>query len=768
MAKSSDNPISQFIRSLGNDHALRNVPDQELLRRFTCELDQAAFTGLVRRHGSMVLNVCRSVGGTDADAEDTFQATFLILAQKANSIRNRASVGSWLYGVGYRTALKARAKLSKRQKNELLAGDPREWADSPALTGGSVGHAAQDLPWNEVQHIIHAELSAFSERYRAPLVLCYLQGRSQEEAARHLGMSKATLRNRLERGREMLRVRLVRRGLGPTALVAIAAWPAAKAGATVPQVLATATVKSATALAAGHTANGLLSAKVAYLLEGGLKTTMLTKWMSCIAAMVACVVVPALGSWAFDSQFAVRSLPGKSADSEPAPKKNAPKAALLFQGQSRKPAADLPRYKFQVGQELSYEGTYQFKDINNSYDETNSIRVWVVAANNDGSHRLIIRQAKTIAVIGAKSPDQEVIALGFCDVFPNGRFERNDSFGHVLNPATVLPRLPIDAGELASGWAARNEFMDETTRYRKAVPKDGDTALVFTANLESIPNAVNNLTDSGVYTFNRDRGLVENIDSTFIEEHGRNGKGHGNLTLKQVNTHAVEWMSQFAAEGAIFFAADKAYREATGESRSNSLAERKSSLEKVPDNLKAARAKLTQEFWQKQVDDLLKDYDRVRKSLVNRGLMGQIALLGNPAAEWTTTDLDGKPCTLKDQRGNVIILDFWYRNCGWCVRSMPQMKQIAERFKDQPVVVFGMNTDDDVKDARFVIDKMGLNYPSLKATIDIQRKYLRGTFGFPTLFIIDQDGVLRDVFEGYSPTLRDEVVSAVEILLRKK
>jgi thiol-disulfide isomerase/thioredoxin len=110
-------------------------------------------------------------------------------------------------------------------------------------------------------------------------------------------------------------------------------------------------------------------------------------------------------------------------------------------------------------------------------------------------------------------------------------------------------------------------------------------------------------------------------------------------------------------------------------------------------------------------------------------------------------------------------MDFWYRGCGWCVRAMPQMKQIAEHFKDQPVVVLGMNTDQNEADARFVIDKMGLNYPTVKAT-GIPQKYK--VSGFPTLLIVDQEGVLRDIHVGYSPTLREEVVGAVEKLLRKK
>src|SRR5262249_21161164 len=156
------------------------------------------------------------------DAEDAFQATFLILARKAGSIRKKTSVGSWLYGVAYRTALKARADSARRQTHEARG-------PGPAAT-----EARDDLTWRDGPQVVHAGLNRFSERYGAPLVLCYLEGKTQDEAAVRLGVSKATLKKHLERGRALLRVRLVRRGLGPAAVLAASAWPAATASAVLP------------------------------------------------------------------------------------------------------------------------------------------------------------------------------------------------------------------------------------------------------------------------------------------------------------------------------------------------------------------------------------------------------------------------------------------------------------------------------------------------------------------------------------------------------
>jgi thiol-disulfide isomerase/thioredoxin len=425
-------------------------------------------------------------------------------------------------------------------------------------------------------------------------------------------------------------------------------------------------------------------------------------------------------------------------------------------------AGELPRYNLQVGQELVYEGGSQLKYARGTHDSTNRYNVWVVAANPDGSRRVLIRQAVSFPKSAANPVAREDVVLGYCDVFPDGRYERNDSFGLRLNPASVLPQLPRNAAELAKGWVAHNKYMDETTRYRPLPAQSDAKAFVFEADRDSTLNPIYGLTFHDVFTFDRTRGLVEKLETTSTQEYGIQGKGLGTLTLKEVKTHPADWVKRFAAEGAVYFAAGKAYRDAT-ENRSKSLAERKAAIEQAPAGLKAARAKLTLPEWQKQLDRLLADHDLLGKLLL-QDVENQVAMLGKPAAEWATTDLDGKPCALKDYRGKVVIMDFWYRGCGWCVRAMPQMKQIAEHFKDKAVVVLGMNTDQDEKDARYVIDKMGLNYPTVKAT-GIPQKYKVSTF--PTLLVVDQGGVLRDVHVGYSPTLREEVVRSVEGLLKK-
>jgi len=267
-------PIVRLLRRVAEGHGIKQLTDLELLGRFTLQHDEEAFLALMRRHGSMVFDVCRNVLGNESDAEDAFQATFLVLAQKAGAIRKPESVGSWLYGVAYRTAHKARADTVRRQRCE-------------ARVPGQTPPRASDLTWAEAQQILHDELSRVSDYYRTPLVACYLEGKTQDEAAALLGVSKATVRNRLERGRTLLRQRLVRRGLGSVAVLATAAWPLAAASSPPRSVLVASTAKAAQLVSAGQTVvAGLISARVTALTQEVLTTMFLTKLKTTTAALL--------------------------------------------------------------------------------------------------------------------------------------------------------------------------------------------------------------------------------------------------------------------------------------------------------------------------------------------------------------------------------------------------------------------------------------------------------------------------------------------------
>jgi len=229
--------------------------DGQLLERFTRRqpgASEAAFEEIVRRHGPMVLGVCHRELGDRHAAEDAFQATFLVLTLRAHSVRQQESLGPWLHGVAARVARRARAIDRRRRETALPA-------------GGLPGPGQPDPEQAEARSILDAELERLPEKYRRPVVLCYLEGKTQDEAALTLGWTKGTVSGRLARAKDLLRSRLARRGLAPTPAL-LGAWLVPKAGAAVvPVPLLLSTVRAATAASLAGMETSLISAQAAAL-----------------------------------------------------------------------------------------------------------------------------------------------------------------------------------------------------------------------------------------------------------------------------------------------------------------------------------------------------------------------------------------------------------------------------------------------------------------------------------------------------------------------
>jgi RNA polymerase sigma factor (sigma-70 family) len=209
MVLSDISSMLQYIRGVAAAEKLGGLPDRELLQRFVGLHEEAAFAALMQRHGPMVLGVCRRVLRQTQDAEDAFQATFLLLARGAHAIRNTDSVGGWLHGVAMRAASKLRSKTVRRPPTE---GATRSEGPTPAA-GQATPDPIEEATWNELRVVLDEELDRLPPELRAPLVLCYLEGRTQDEGARQLGWTRRVFRRRLEKGRARLGRRLARRGV---------------------------------------------------------------------------------------------------------------------------------------------------------------------------------------------------------------------------------------------------------------------------------------------------------------------------------------------------------------------------------------------------------------------------------------------------------------------------------------------------------------------------------------------------------------------------
>jgi RNA polymerase sigma-70 factor (ECF subfamily) len=899
------------------------LPDGQLLERYVAIRDEVAFEALVRRHGPMVLGVCRRLLANPCDAEDAFQATFLVLARKASSVQPREKVGSFLYGVAYRAAQKTRAAIVRRRERERQV----QTLPEPATVADGL--------WHDLVPLLDQELNRLPEKYRLPLVLCDLEGRTRSEAAEHLRRPEGTAASRLARGRALLASRLSRHGLPVSAGVLTAVLAQNAASAYVPVALVADTGNSAAAFVGGS-APSAVSGKAAILTTEILQVMLRDKLKIVMAGVLLATVTLGFGGvlmhrvWAGklsgstevataaelpsgDKRKPDKKKPGPAKDAaarelealqgewkvvgletqrgqapaddlkgmrwifkgnqmqpinpggapsekgevkldpgknpkqidlvilegppkgtrvlgiyklekgrlticlrnQNAAKKGRPTDFTIEEGgddgiitleslknpprpadkpkpppPSEKAETDvmqgkrwlvkspdtlqlvgptgpigapvkLPRFHLEVGQELAYTGEMQM-----SGDRGRKIRIRrerhlrVIRANKDGGWRVVLRSASIMPHGTFGNPEQKRVSFAWCDLFPDGRLGEHDSSGMQTEARYLLARLPADAAEAARGWVTKEKRSDETYRYRLLpAAKAGQCAVE--AILESAPETAAGVTIKAVLTWDSKRGLPETtqLEAAYVDR----GMERATLKLGEVKTHDPAWCRELAADAERYFAADAAYHHKLTQ-KGRAPAEAKAELAKAEASLKAARCGLKRVEFRERLDAMLAEHEQQAKAVLDEAER-RTAMLGKPAPDWSTTDLEGKRHALKDYRGKVVILDFWYRTCSWCIRAMPQVKEIATRFADRPVVVLGMNTDPKEADAQIVVKKMGLNYATLKAA-GLPEKYK--VQGFPTLVVVDQEGIVRDIHVGYSPTLKEEVVRTVERLLKAK
>ncbi len=427
---------------------------------------------------------------------------------------------------------------------------------------------------------------------------------------------------------------------------------------------------------------------------------------------------------------------------------------------------ELPRYRLKVGQELKYHSDSDFKYDNGSLAFKADWTVWVVRANDDGSWRLIGRSSSRTAQAfsgqkGNEGPPE--VTMAHFDLFPDGRIVPNKSFGYRFDPSPLFPRLPSDAAQAKGGWQGINVRDDKRTDFKpsNAGGSTGDE-WIFEGVDHGAWDKIYLMTARSRYVFDGKKGIIKRVESENTQDYGFHGKGSGTVTLSALEEQSANQVKKLDQEATRYFEANQKYEDLLAEA-SKDAKRIKDLLSRAETTLKDARAALALPILHEQIDAQLKNHSQM-VSYYTEEANNRAAVVGHPAADWETKDLAGKTHSLKGYRGKVVILDFWYRGCGWCIRAMPQVKQLAEDFKDQPVAVLGMNTDREEKDAKFVVDEMALHYPVLKAEGLPEKYHVRG---FPTLIIIDQDGKVADVHVGYSATLRDDVAKSIKGMLAR-
>jgi RNA polymerase sigma factor (sigma-70 family) len=322
--------LLQYIRRLVVRPGTDDDTDAGLLQRFTAHRDETAFAALVERHGPMVLQVCRRVLGNMEDAEDAFQAAFLILARKAATVRPREALPAWLHGVARRVALKARSARARRfREDRSLAAPPADSGPDPLA----------DLSARELLTILDEEVNRLPRMYRLPVVLCCLEGRSLEETARYLGWTPGSVKGRLERGRKRLHDRLVRRGLTLSAALTAAEVSRSAASAFTVAQLAAATVRGALRFAARSAAPGDVS-PAAVALAGEVIRGMALARLPILTALLLAICLLATGFLSYKAVGPSSTEPPRL-DSLPLPPEEEPAPAAAARVQNQPLAIDL-------------------------------------------------------------------------------------------------------------------------------------------------------------------------------------------------------------------------------------------------------------------------------------------------------------------------------------------------------------------------------------------------------------------------------------------
>jgi RNA polymerase sigma factor (sigma-70 family) len=275
--------VVRHIRRLAGWRSGIGVTDQHLLKRYLAERDHVAIETLVARHAPLVLGVCRKVLRDSHDAEDAFQATFLVLFRKAESIRRHDALGPWLYGVAYRVAARVRSNRQKQRSRE-------RGIEEETLVSEEGGELVE-----EISPLIHEEINRLPDKYRKPIVLCYLQGKKRDEAAQLLGWSRGAVKGRLERARDLLRGRLLKRGVEISAVALTAALSQTSASAASAELIGQ-VAEAAISLAQKGTVAGMVSRTVGSLAEGVLRSMLVTKIRLAVIMILSLAALTAAGT----------------------------------------------------------------------------------------------------------------------------------------------------------------------------------------------------------------------------------------------------------------------------------------------------------------------------------------------------------------------------------------------------------------------------------------------------------------------------------------
>jgi thiol-disulfide isomerase/thioredoxin len=402
-----------------------------------------------------------------------------------------------------------------------------------------------------------------------------------------------------------------------------------------------------------------------------------------------------------------------------------------------------PRYRFTVGQAFVYETTLRGKPEAGVVER---LRGWVVSVGENGQARLLLK--KEPLKNGKVNEAAELLA--YADITPDGSIDPNPTLSVSVLPRNYLPKLPKTDAENAAGWKEYDPVLDLASSYTRLQDAEGSECTVTGPMIDGGKT-------SRRYSWDTAQGLADEI----IFPTGRTTK------LVSVTRASTAAAAALGREADTYFAAvfahdrrlDAATRVPTEAAARDAIAAARRAFAEVVDRVTTAEIKPV-------AARTLARFDAAAEAICKTGGLWERTsrVLGSSPGDWEAVDTEGKRHTANDYRGRVVVADFWYRNCPACILAMPQIKAIAKHFTGRPVALLGMNVDDNEADAIFMAKTLELPYPTLRAK-SLEENFHMEDFGYPTLFIIDQQGVIRSLRIGYSATLAEEVITEIDRLL---
>ena len=420
----------------------------------------------------------------------------------------------------------------------------------------------------------------------------------------------------------------------------------------------------------------------------------------------------------------------------------------------------VPRYVLQAGMELEYKQQGSFDYDGEKYNQAMSWHVYVTSQNANGSFDCLITVSSSNWQ-GEKQPNEEPAApqVARLSLFPDGRVAGDALARLTTDIRTIYPRLPASAAELRGGWQSSDPELGESVKYRSAGMSDQGTLKIEAENT-GLLSEINGRKSTSSIDFDTKKKLVVHVE---VKTESEKLKANSVTELAGSTMHDRAFAEQLRADMQVYFRANKAYREL--DERITEQPEKVDALiDQARTALATAKGKLKSEILPARLEADLGNLEEMA-SYYRESAKGVAEILGKPAPEWKAKDLDGKEHSWVDYRGKIVVLDFWFRGCSWCIRAMPQLKQIAEQYKGRPVAVLGMNTDSELTDARYVVEKMKLPYTNLQAE-ELTKDFR--VSGFPTLMIVDPQGVIRHIHSGFSPDLKQRLAAQIDSLLAQQ